>query len=49
MDRGTLRWLAAIAGLVLAGLWLILVLTGSPVLGWVPPSAAVALGVALCL
>jgi hypothetical protein len=49
VDKGTLRWICVVAGLVLACLWLVTVLTSGPVLDWVPPSAVVALGAALAL
>jgi hypothetical protein len=49
VDRNLLRWIAIVAGLVLAGLWLFLVLAGLAVLAWVPPSAAVALALGLAL
>jgi hypothetical protein len=49
VDRGTLRWICVVTGLVLAALWLVTVLTSGTVLDWVPPSAVVALGAALAL
>jgi hypothetical protein len=49
MDRGLLRWIAIIAGLLLSGLWLFLVVAGLQVLDWIPPSAACAVAVGLAL
>lgn len=49
MDRALLRWICVIAGLVLAALWLIAVLAGTPSLDWVPPSATVAIALAVAL
>lgn len=49
MDRVFFRWLCAIAGLVLAGIWLIMTVTGGPVLDWIPPASVLALGVAVAL
>lgn len=50
MDRAFLSRLAAITGLVLAGMWMLMVMLGGiPVPGWLPPSIGVALGVASAL
>jgi uncharacterized membrane protein YesL len=49
VDRAFFRWICVVAGIVLAVLWLVAVLTGGPVLDWVPPSSVVALGAALAL
>jgi hypothetical protein len=50
VDRAFLRRLAAITGLVLAGMWLLMVMLGGlPVPGWLPPCVGVALGAAMVL
>ena len=50
MDRTLLRWICVIAGLILALVWLLAVVaTGFSVPPWVPPSAVVALAVAMVL
>lgn len=50
MDRALLRWICVIAGLILALLWLLaVVVAGFSAPAWVPPSAVVALAVAMVL
>jgi hypothetical protein len=50
VDRAFLRRLAAITGLVLAALWLLMVLIGGPPPpGWLPPCSLVALAAAMVL
>lgn len=49
MDRGMLRWICVVAGLILSGLWLFVVLASTGLPDWVPPSAAFALAVAAAL
>jgi hypothetical protein len=49
VDRGLLRWICVVVGLVLAFLWLYTEVTGGAVVGWVPPASVIALALAAAL